>query len=450
MFSPEDLTAKLPPPRDDEPESLRRDIIDELADHLQCALHRELLKGSAGAPVEAGASEAAARDRVLWHFGNPAHLARRLWWDAMQEIIMSQRILLAASIVAASAASIVCVLAWQAFGSLRDHQSAVMAQQQAANERIVEQLATLLDRQQTANGDLLSALVERPAASPAAETGWQHLRIRVVDDQGAPQQLSVTVQGTAMAGGELSESVGTDAEGVADFGQLPPGEYRATCYLSDLGLSSSTKFLLGPGRTSDVDILCPSGPPPAFDLKFVILPPEDLKSFPLHYLADLSYHRYLFEGERWNVSIEEPVLLLGPDGTLLGQTHYSSVAVSEPLQGSGLFNTYSISFLEELSPEFSFDPVEPLPAYEFGFELWPYVALSEESSIGGTRPPLKRLTGAALRSRSRNGQTPVVGEEFVVTIDDSHTEFWNDVRRDLARFEGVDDGDTPAETSAIE
>ena len=40
------LTALLPPPRDDEPASLRHDILDELGDHLACAYNRELLRGA--------------------------------------------------------------------------------------------------------------------------------------------------------------------------------------------------------------------------------------------------------------------------------------------------------------------------------------------------------------------------------------------------------------------
>ena len=36
-MNPDDLTAALPSPRDDEPASLRQDIVDELSDHLHCA-----------------------------------------------------------------------------------------------------------------------------------------------------------------------------------------------------------------------------------------------------------------------------------------------------------------------------------------------------------------------------------------------------------------------------
>jgi hypothetical protein len=83
MFRPDDIAADLPAPRDDEPESLRRDIVDELSDHLHCALHREL---HVPAQTASGGREAAESDpataahrRVLSRFGNPAALARRLW-----------------------------------------------------------------------------------------------------------------------------------------------------------------------------------------------------------------------------------------------------------------------------------------------------------------------------------------------------------------------------------
>ncbi len=42
----ETLSTLLPPPADDEPASLRQDILDELGDHLACAYNRELLRGA--------------------------------------------------------------------------------------------------------------------------------------------------------------------------------------------------------------------------------------------------------------------------------------------------------------------------------------------------------------------------------------------------------------------
>src|SRR4051794_33619037 len=85
MLDRDALSAGLPDRRDDEPDSLRDDIVDELADHLDCAYRREVLRGVDGAT---------ARQRVLERFGDPAAVARRLWLDAMRGRIMSQRVLM--------------------------------------------------------------------------------------------------------------------------------------------------------------------------------------------------------------------------------------------------------------------------------------------------------------------------------------------------------------------
>ncbi len=90
MIERDALYAQLPPPRDDEPANLRHDILDELADHLACAYNRELLRG---------ANPDEARQRVLNTFGDPAAVARRLWFDAMKGRIMAQRILIATCLV---------------------------------------------------------------------------------------------------------------------------------------------------------------------------------------------------------------------------------------------------------------------------------------------------------------------------------------------------------------
>ncbi len=45
MLPSEEISGRLPAPRPDEPEQLRRDIVDELADHLHCATAREQLRG---------------------------------------------------------------------------------------------------------------------------------------------------------------------------------------------------------------------------------------------------------------------------------------------------------------------------------------------------------------------------------------------------------------------
>ena len=67
-----------------------QDIIDELGDHLACAYNREFVRGEGSSVV---------RQRVLERFGDPAALARRLWFDAMKGKIMAQRVLIATCLV---------------------------------------------------------------------------------------------------------------------------------------------------------------------------------------------------------------------------------------------------------------------------------------------------------------------------------------------------------------
>ena len=95
---PDDIANELPAPRDDEPPSLRQDIADELADHLQSSFAGELHRTP---------DQAQARQHVLDRFGDPRRVARQLWFDAMKEKIMSQRV----NVVLSSLMTVACLLA---------------------------------------------------------------------------------------------------------------------------------------------------------------------------------------------------------------------------------------------------------------------------------------------------------------------------------------------------
>lgn len=142
MF-PLDLLADLPEPRDDEPASLRADIADELADHLQCAFRREVLKDG---------DTAAAQRRALDRFGDPQQLARRLWWQAMRSQLMKQRIVFALQwMVALTAMLISGAVFWQ--------QSQLLAELRQARQEDAAQRQAL-----TAKLDQLQ--LQPPAAAP--------------------------------------------------------------------------------------------------------------------------------------------------------------------------------------------------------------------------------------------------------------------------------------------
>ena len=159
------LSAELPAPRDDEPGSLRDDILDELADHLACAYRRELLRG---------ADAATARQRVLERFGDPAALARRLWFDAMKGKIMSQRILVVCCILLTVISLSLAFVMWN---------QAVHAQRLAAMAEA--QMAEQMHRAEELQQQMLEQLqAMSKAASSSKSPDWIPVSFKLT--QGTP------------------------------------------------------------------------------------------------------------------------------------------------------------------------------------------------------------------------------------------------------------------------
>jgi hypothetical protein len=123
MTWPPDIADELPARRDDEPSSLRQDIADELADHLQCSFSREL---------HFTPEEASARRNVFDRFGDPRRVARDLWFDAMKEKLMSQRL----NLVFSSLMAVACL---GALGLM----TLMLRDSREVNAAILEKLAAL-------------------------------------------------------------------------------------------------------------------------------------------------------------------------------------------------------------------------------------------------------------------------------------------------------------------
>src|SRR5690606_31555255 len=207
-MNPDDIAADLPAPRDDEPASLRQDIVDELADHLQCALHRELLAGGEASPrresgdsdiehtacqhpqTDVWGSPVHAWQRVLTRFGNPATIARRLWFDAMKERLMAQRITAIMAGLTAAAAIVIAVLVWQSTLRDSDAQQQLLLAQQELNRTLLAELKSL---QQTSS------------TAAATTAGWAPVKVRLQSEDGKPVAGSVAIQGTAINAGNDNE-----------------------------------------------------------------------------------------------------------------------------------------------------------------------------------------------------------------------------------------------------
>lgn len=196
----ESATEGLPPPHPEEPPSLRRDIADELGDHLACSFAREIKR--------TGGDEQAARRAVLDRFGDPRKIARRLWLDAMKEVLMNQRILLTTCIILTAA----CV-AVAAFSFLS------LKQSRQANEAV-----------QKANAAVMGKLEEISKAAEANSV-WSHLTIRVrrgTDDGSAVEGIPVSLLGKPYTESDQRLTTKTDSNGCCRFGPVRVGRYSLT------------------------------------------------------------------------------------------------------------------------------------------------------------------------------------------------------------------------------
>ena len=234
----------LPAPRDDEPASLRRDILDELSDHLTCATRRE----SGRFP-----EEETARRAALERFGDPRRVAWRLWLDANKETIMNQRITLAAMSVLTAAVVLLCALTWLMFQQGREVNAAILAK------------------------------LETLAAGPEQEADsleWTELTVRCVNEteDGPPAVgFKVLLQGKIFNASELAIASGTtDAQGIAHFGPIRPGGYQVSVD-APWGIRSSRGVSLFPGSERTETFVCPEGPRDTVDVELAVDWPADLK-----------------------------------------------------------------------------------------------------------------------------------------------------------------------------
>ena len=202
----DEAAAALPPQRDDEPASLRQDILDELGDHLACAFRRELLRTNG----DDQRAEANVRER----FGDPARVARRLWFDAVKGKLMAQKLLIGICGLLTAAVVVLAFFAWRLVETNRAATAAMLAQGR-------ESQAALLDR--------LASIEDQPQWSSTPE--WNPFVLKFVTDApGSPPASGVQVMVTGPAGTDNTsifpyEYQTTGNDGVIDLTPAKIGQY---------------------------------------------------------------------------------------------------------------------------------------------------------------------------------------------------------------------------------
>ena len=279
MRSPDDIAAELPPPRDDEPASLRRDIMDELADHLACALERERQREEM-TPSAAGTSP---WQRVLDRFGSPPAIALQLWRQAMQESLFMQRLVLLAAIFVMGAT---CFGMYFIVRTLTAQNQAILAQQR-------EMAETLRRVNEQARG----------AAAPRTETSVEWVPVEV--------QLRSAESGTSLRPGYLvylarqQDTTGmppwearTDDTPFVKFPLVRYGRYTLKVE-APWGEFLTWEININPGAAVSMTIDCPVQAPRPLVVKPRLVVPPEFQQFKLFVQFRLGQGERQVAGHRW-------------------------------------------------------------------------------------------------------------------------------------------------------
>jgi hypothetical protein len=295
---PNEIAALIPPSRDDEPKSLRQDIIDELADHLACAYQREVLRGL---------DSKRARNRVLDQFGDPAAVARRLWLDAMKGKIMAQRVLIMACLMLTVASLALAGTVWR--------QASIAQQQSARAASVIEALSAQNEQSQRTQRDMLEqvrAMSEIVRSTHSLE--WNPITFKITEGTadgppavGVSVSLSERVANGGQGGGmwQSKPSVRqTDQAGIVDFGVVRPGGYNFQVRKTwDQGtLTTGGNIDIEPGSKIQKHISCPKTPFARVPVRFRWSWPADLEKEKLIIRATFAHAPIKMADASWTLS----------------------------------------------------------------------------------------------------------------------------------------------------
>jgi hypothetical protein len=309
MWHFDESAAQFPPQRAEEPESLRREIVEELRDHLTCARRREQMAG-------AEQTEEAVRRRVLERFGDPAAVARKLWLDWMWERIMTQRLLVAACALLAVISCVALGLAW---ASLKGQEDLI---------------ATWRQESETQKRDQQKLFEKLIAESKRTDTPseWNPVEFRFVAGKpGGTPVAGVSVR-MALAGesaGVPSSKGVSDEKGVVRFDRVRYGRYMVSLENSAKE-RAWTEYTVRVGEGLTETIVCPDPPAETVRLTPRLVLPEDLEKQALwlrfhqadlyRSVGDLHWTSSvpLFSERRLSQYVPPEQPLVAPDGGFVG------------------------------------------------------------------------------------------------------------------------------------
>jgi hypothetical protein len=289
----EALFSHLPSPLDDEPQGLRQDIIDELADHLACSAQRELLRGT---------DRATARARILEQFGDPAAVARRLYLDAMRGKLMAKRVVIGTCVFVTAASLLLVGLLWrqllqvQRVAALQAAETAQLLadhgqKAQAREEEVLRQLREMSESvQKTRTMDLNPVSFQLNGGRPNGPLERDY-KVWFGPITERPYEANFQRCGPS---------------GVADLFPVAPGNYHFQVskeWKNGKWIGTSVERLaISPGSQTVKRLVCPEVPPQKAEVRFRYSLPEDLKKAGLVLFARFDgAYRSVDAGVEWQL-----------------------------------------------------------------------------------------------------------------------------------------------------
>jgi hypothetical protein len=301
------ISEGFPSPDEREPANLRGDIIDELADHLACAMNRELRRTD---------NTAAAERAVLERFGNPKAIVRQLWWAAMKERIMKDRAFTVVFVLASLALIAAFVVPWA-------------TQQQKVNEAVLEQLQAL-------------AANIKPYDKPPVLENWSRLTVNVREESptGPPvSHVHVSLNGRPFQDAK-EDTLGemTNENGKASFGPIRPGAYSLVIDKAGIPIIYQPAATLYAGQENQMTICIPS-PSIMSDISLKLQVPDELKNSPCLVIVDLE-NRGIKRGDTaWLISTPHRICIdMSGKTRLTGQSAQSPTAMCDILNDKVISN----------------------------------------------------------------------------------------------------------------
>ncbi|MEM9020994.1 MAG: permease prefix domain 1-containing protein [Planctomycetota bacterium] len=300
----DDATPDSPTPGGSSKRGLRRDIADELADHLEL---------SARAKQVGGADESDAQAQALDAFGNPSQVAHQLYLDAMKGKMMRQKIqthavvLVALSAMVLGVVSLVAVRAWQ-------HG---MVNAMAVNNEALRHAIT--------------AMGNNTATDTPPALDWASLEVELFDENGsmlgdgAGYQIELT--GHLFSDAEKAEIDHRVTSGhQARFGPVRTGRHNVSIYTPGYKMQTNHAFTLWPGEvTRQIRITCPNG---AMRTRLSTLElnwPEDFVNKSIYAMLEISDDTQVHLGEyHWYYLDQEIVCDTAGKAVTFNSTRFSS------------------------------------------------------------------------------------------------------------------------------